>query len=257
MFFGSSRVFIEKCIERPHHIEVQILADRHGKVMHLFERECSVQRRNQKVLEETPSLLLDANTRAAVCEAAVRAARAVDYQNAGTVEFVADENRQFYFLEMNTRLQVEHPITEMTLGVDIVEQQLRIARGEHLNIEPSPRGHAIEVRICAEDPAKRFFPQPGTLGQVVWPSGDGVRVDAGVESGSVVPPFYDSLLAKMIAWGENRTQAIERLLNALEATRIEGLVTNIDMHKRILRDDVFVAGKTNTSFLEERLQLKA
>jgi acetyl-CoA carboxylase, biotin carboxylase subunit len=257
MFFGSSRVFVEKCVESPHHIEVQILADKHGRVMHLLERECSVQRRNQKVLEETPSMLLDDATRAAVCEAAVKAAQAVGYQNAGTVEFVAAEDKTFYFLEMNTRLQVEHPITEATLGIDIVEQQLRIASGEPLSITPTPRGHAIELRICAEDPNKRFFPQPGTLKEVRWPSGEGIRVDAGVESGSVVPPFYDSLLAKMIGWGETRAQAIERLKAALDQTVIEGIVTNIEMHKRILSDEGFIAGKTNTSFLEERLGLKA
>lgn len=257
MFFGSSRVFVEKCVESPHHIEVQILADKHGRVMHLFERECSVQRRNQKVLEETPSPLLDDTTRAAVCDAAVKAASAVGYVNAGTVEFVADEERKFYFLEMNTRLQVEHPITEATLGIDIVEQQLRIAAGEHLTISPTPRGHAIELRICAEDPSKRFFPQPGTLKEVRWPTGEGIRVDAGVESGSVVPPFYDSLLAKMIGWGETRAQAVERLQKALAETLIDGLTTNIEMHKRILADEGFLAGKTNTAFLEDRLGLKS
>jgi acetyl/propionyl-CoA carboxylase alpha subunit len=152
---------------------------------------------------------------------------------------------------------VEHPITEATLGIDIVEQQLRIASGEPLSITPTPRGHAIELRICAEDPNKRFFPQPGTLKEVRWPSGEGIRVDAGVESGSVVPPFYDSLLAKMIGWGETRAQAIERLKAALDQTVIEGIVTNIEMHKRILSDEGFIAGKTNTSFLEERLGLKA
>ncbi|HEY4222429.1 MAG TPA: biotin carboxylase N-terminal domain-containing protein [Myxococcota bacterium] len=258
MFFGSSRVFVEKLVESPHHIEVQIIADAHGTVMHLFERECSVQRRHQKVLEETPSPLLDDKTRAAVCDAAVKAAAAVGYVNAGTVEFVAGEDRQFYFLEMNTRLQVEHPITEMTLGIDIVEHQLKIAAGERLSIgDVRPNGHAIELRICAEDPDKRFFPQPGTLSEVVWPAGEGIRVDAGVESGSVVPPYYDSLLAKMIGWGPTRDEAIARLLRALDATKLVGIKTNLDMHKRILADDGFKAGKTNTSFLEERLGLKA
>ncbi len=257
MFFGSSRVFIEKCVESPHHIEVQILADAHGNVMHLFERECSIQRRNQKVLEETPSPLLDDASRAAVCDAAVKAARAVGYQNAGTVEFVVGEDRQFYFLEMNTRLQVEHPITEMTLDIDLVEQQLLIAMGHHLAITPTRRGHAIELRICAEDPDKRFFPQPGTLTRVRWPVAEGIRVDAGVESGSVVTPYYDSLLAKMIGWGETRAQAIERLKAAIDATTIEGVKTNLHMHARILNDAGFVAGHTNTSFLQERLMLKS
>jgi acetyl-CoA carboxylase biotin carboxylase subunit len=262
MFFGSSRVFVEKCIESPHHIEVQILADAFGNTVHLFERECSVQRRNQKVLEETPSCLLNDATRAAVCEAAVKAAKAVGYVNAGTVEFVADETGNTYFLEMNTRLQVEHPITEETLGLDIVEHQLRVAAGEKLAFTQSDvakmrRGHAIELRICAEDPSKRFFPQPGTLGAVTWPSGDGIRVDAGVESGSVVPPFYDSLLAKMIGFGATRAEAIARLQKALAETRIEGIVTNIEMHKQVLANESFVAGHTNTSFLEEKLGLKS
>jgi acetyl-CoA carboxylase biotin carboxylase subunit len=258
MFFGSSRVFVEKLVESPHHIEVQVLADAHGTVRHLFERECSIQRRHQKVLEETPSPLLDDKTRAAVCEAAVKAAAAVGYVNAGTVEFVAGEDRQFYFLEMNTRLQVEHPITEMTLGIDIVEHQLKIASGEKLSLGAlEPKGHAIELRICAEDPDKRFFPQPGTLSEVVWPKGDGIRVDAGVESGSSVPPFYDSLLAKMIGHGSTRDEAAFRLLKALDETKLVGIKTNVEMHKRILADEGFRAGKTNTAFLEERLGLKS
>ena len=260
-FFGSGKVFIEKLVESPHHIEVQVLGDRHGNVVHLFERECSIQRRNQKVLEETPSPLLDEETRARICEAAVKAAAAVGYSSAGTVEFVADEQRNFYFLEMNTRLQVEHPITEVTLGVDIVEWMLRVAGGEKLSdalLRGLPRnGHAIELRLCAEDPDKRFFPQPGTLTEVVWPTGEGIRVDAGVESGSVVPPFYDSLLAKVIGHGKDRNEAITRLLAALERTSIGGLKTNLEMHKRILTDDAFRAGKTNTAFLEERLGLKS
>jgi acetyl-CoA carboxylase biotin carboxylase subunit len=257
-FFGSPRVFIEKLVESPHHIEVQVLGDKHGNVVHLFERECSVQRRNQKVLEETPSPLLDADTRARICEAAVKAARAVKYENAGTVEFVADEQRNFYFLEMNTRLQVEHPITEATLGLDLVELQLRVAAGEPLALPRlEPRGHAIELRVCAEDPDKRFFPQPGTLGEVVWPAGEGIRVDAGVESGSVVPPFYDSMLAKLIGHGPTRAEAIARLRAALDRTSISGLKTNLEMHKRILDDEQFRAGHTTTSFLEERLGLKA
>ncbi len=257
-FFGSPRVFIEKLIESPHHIEVQVLGDKHGNVVHLFERECSVQRRHQKVLEETPSPLLDDQTRARLCDAAVAAARAVNYQNAGTVEFVADEHKNFFFLEMNTRLQVEHPITEAVLGIDIVEHQLRIAAGEPLSLPPlQPRGHAIEVRVCAEDPNKRFFPQPGTLGEVVWPTGDGIRVDAGVESGSAVPPYYDSLLAKIVGHGATRDQAIARLRAALDRTSIGGLTSNLEMHKRILDDEQFRAGHTTTAFLEERLGLKA
>jgi acetyl-CoA carboxylase biotin carboxylase subunit len=258
-FFGSSRVFIEKLVESPHHIEVQIIADAHGDVRHLLERECSIQRRHQKVLEETPSCLLDEATRTAVCDAAVKAARAVGYVSAGTVEFVMDDAHTFYFLEMNTRLQVEHPITEETLRIDIVEQQLRIAAGERLALPHPllPHGHAIELRICAEDPDKRFFPQPGTLGEVVWPRGTGIRVDAGVESGSAVPPYYDSLLAKLIGHGATREQAIERLLRALDETRIAGIKTNLKMHRRILADEGFRQGNTTTSFLEDRLGYKS
>ncbi len=260
MFFGSSRVFVEKCIESPHHIEVQILADKHGNVHHLFERECSIQRRNQKVLEETPSPLVDRfpGMREKLCKAAVDAARAVGYTNAGTVEFVAGEDGNFYFLEMNTRLQVEHPITEMTTGLDLVELQLRAAAGEVLLTLPIHKhGHAIELRVCAEDPDKRFFPSPGTISEAVWPAGDGIRVDAGVESGSVVPPFYDSLLAKMIGHGDNRAEAIGRLLQALEQTRVVGVKTNLEMHKKVLANAAFVAGNTDTGFLETQLGLKS
>ncbi len=258
MFFGSSRVFVEKCIEQPHHIEVQVLADTHGNTIHLFERECSVQRRNQKVLEETPSPLLTEATRAALCAAAVKAAQAVGYVNAGTVEFVVDAEQRFYFLEMNTRLQVEHPITEETLGIDLVEWQLRIAAGERLALPAlTRRGHAIELRICAEDPDKRFFPQPGQLTEVKWPQGEDIRVDAGVESGSLVPPFYDSLLAKIIGHGATRADAIARLRTALDATVLTGLKTNLAMHKRILDDEEFRAGRYDTTFLESRLGLKA
>jgi len=258
MFFGSSAVFLEKLVESAHHIEVQILADEGGRVVHLYERECSVQRRHQKVLEETPSPLLDEAARAALCAAAVKAAEAVSYRSAGTVEFVVDANKQFYFLEMNTRLQVEHPITEETLGVDLVEQQLRVAAGERLGLERlTRRGHAIELRICAEDPDKRFFPSPGTLGDVVWPTGEGIRVDAGVETGSVVPPFYDSLLAKIIGFAPTRAEAIARLEEALARTTLTGIATNLSMHRRILADEEFRAGRYDTSFLEARLGLKA
>jgi acetyl-CoA carboxylase biotin carboxylase subunit len=259
-FFGSSRVFIEKCIEQPHHVEVQILADQHGNVHALYERECSIQRRNQKVLEETPSPLVERHPgmREALCDAAVKAARAVGYDNAGTVEFVADDTGAFYFLEMNTRLQVEHPITEAITGVDLVELQLRAAAGEVLQSLPHPRiGHAIELRLCAEDPDKRFFPSPGTVTTAVWPQGPGIRVDAGVESGSIVPPFYDSLLAKLIGHGSNRQEAIARLQEALAVTVVEGVKTNIGLHQRLLAHEAFVRGDTDTSFIETHLGLKS
>jgi acetyl-CoA carboxylase biotin carboxylase subunit len=261
MFFGSSRVFIEKCIEKPHHVEVQIIADQHGNVHHLFERECSVQRRNQKVLEETPSPLVDRfpGMREKLCEAAVLAAKAVKYENAGTVEFVAAEDGSFYFLEMNTRLQVEHPITEATTGLDLVELQLRVASGERFDGLPAftRTGHAIELRVCAEDPDKRFFPSPGTVTEAVWPAGEGIRVDAGVESGSAVPPFYDSLLAKVIGFGATRTEAIARLQQALSSTTVAGVKSNLEMHKKILAHEVFARGETDTAFLETHLGLKS
>jgi acetyl-CoA carboxylase biotin carboxylase subunit len=261
MFFGSSRVFVEKCIEKPHHVEVQIVADQHGNVHHLFERECSIQRRNQKVLEETPSPLVDRfpGMRERLCEAAVLAAKAVKYENAGTVEFVAAEDGSFYFLEMNTRLQVEHPITEATTGLDIVELQLRIAAGERFDALPPFRrqGHAIELRVCAEDPDKRFFPSPGAVSEARWPTGEGIRVDAGVESGTVVPPFYDSLLAKVIGHGGSRTEAIARLQAALSSTSVTGVKTNLAMHARVLAHEAFARGETDTSFLENHLGLKS
>ncbi len=260
MFFGSSRVFVEKCIERPHHVEVQILGDKHGHVHHLFERECSIQRRNQKVLEETPSPLVDRHPgmREKLLDAAVKAAAAVGYDNAGTVEFVADDSGAFYFLEMNTRLQVEHPITEAVTGVDLVELQLRAAAGEVIEkLDLQQNGHAIELRICAEDPDKRFFPSPGTVSLATWPTGEGIRVDAGVETGSVVPPFYDSLLAKIIGHGPDRQTATARLLTALETTVIEGIKTNLSLHQRVLTNPAFVAGETDTGFIESQLGLKA
>ena len=259
MFFGSAALLLEKYVEKPHHVEVQVLADQHGKTLHLFERECSVQRRHQKLLEESPSPFLAEETRAAMCQAAVKAAETVGYVGAGTVEFVVDSDQNFYFLEMNTRLQVEHPVTEMRLGIDLVEWQLRIAAGERLTLEQdalTPQGHAIELRICAEDPDKRFFPSPGTLGEVRWPEGEGIRVDAGVESQSQVLPFYDSLIGKIIGHGQDRDEAIARLLAALERTKLEGVVTTVDFHKRVLANDVFRAGRYDTGFIAEVLGLK-
>jgi len=213
------------------------------------------------VLEETPSPLVDRfpGMREQLCAAAVLAAKAVKYENAGTVEFVAGEDGSFFFLEMNTRLQVEHPITEVTTGLDLVELQLRVAAGERLDQLPafSRHGHAIELRVCAEDPDKRFFPSPGTIATATWPAGQGIRVDAGVESGSLVPPFYDSLLAKVVGHGATRAEAIARLQAALALTQIEGVKTNLEMHKRVLAHDAFANGETDTSFLETHLGLKS
>jgi acetyl-CoA carboxylase biotin carboxylase subunit len=259
MFFGSAEVFLEKLIPNPRHIEVQILADGRGKVLHLYERECSIQRRHQKLLEEAPSPSIGPETRAAMCAAAIKAAEAVGYANAGTVEFIVDEAGNFYFIEMNTRLQVEHPITEMTLGLDIVEWQLRIAAGEPLTLNQddlAPFGHAIEVRLCAEDPEKRFFPSPGNLDRIQWPSGDGIRVEAALEEAGPVLPFYDSMFAKIIAHAENREAAIEKLASALSSTQLEGVKTNIELHKKILEDEVFRGGRYNTEYVREHLGMK-
>jgi acetyl-CoA carboxylase biotin carboxylase subunit len=260
MFFGSGELLLEKLIEAPHHVEVQILADGFGNTLHLYDRECSVQRRNQKIVEEAPSPFITPETRAALCNAAVRAAEAVGYVNAGTVEMIVDGDQNFYFLEMNTRLQVEHPITELICGLDIVEWQLKIAAGEHLSLKQEdikPSGHAIEARLCAEDPNKRFFPAPGTLETVMWPSGEGIRVDAGVEAGSTITPYYDSMFAKLCAHGATREEAIKRLRAALEDTQLEGTTTNLELHKRIMDDEVFQGGTYTTAYLKDVLGLKS
>jgi len=260
MFFGSPEVFLEKLIEEPHHIEVQIMADTHGNVRHLLDRECSLQRRHQKVLEEAPSPFLRDDVRKALCETAVTAAKAVDYVGAGTVEFIVDKDQNFYFLEMNTRLQVEHPVTEMILGMDLVEWQLKVAAGEAIDFtqdDVQAKGHAIELRLCAEDPDKRFMPSPGTLTTVQWPEGDGIRVDAGVESGSEVTPYYDSMFAKLIAHADTRDAVIEKLQGAVENTRLEGIATNLSLHKRVLVDDTFKGGTYTTAFVADVLGLKA
>jgi len=259
-FFGSSELLLEKFIESPHHVEVQVLGDTHGNLVHLFDRECSVQRRNQKVVEEARSPFLKEAARAALLEAGVKAARAVDYVSAGTIEFVADAHENVFFLEMNTRLQVEHPVTECITGVDIVEQQLRIAAGEKLpftQADVKARGHAIEVRLCAEDPDKRFFPSPGTIESIRFGEAEGVRTDSGVVSGSVISPFYDSLFAKVIAHGDTREQAIDRLDAALAATEVTGIRSNLALHRRVLNDAVFRSGTYNTGFLADVLGVKS
>ncbi|MEW6776151.1 MAG: acetyl-CoA carboxylase biotin carboxylase subunit [Bdellovibrionota bacterium] len=256
--FGDGSVYIEKLVENPHHIEVQVLGDKHGNLVHFFERECSVQRRNQKVIEETPApLYANMEGGQAILEkiyaAAVSSAKAVSYDNAGTIEFIADEKGNFYFIEMNTRLQVEHPITEMTTGVDLVELQLRVAKGEKLPLKQSDikrQGHAIEFRICAENPAKNFFPSPGPLTEYVLPKeGDGVRVDNGFAAGTQVTPFYDSLVAKLITYGKDRAEAIEKGKKALAEYKVTGTATNIGMHRRLLEDENFKKGKYDTGYL--------
>jgi 3-methylcrotonyl-CoA carboxylase alpha subunit len=256
--FGDDTVLLERYLERPRHIEFQILADEHGAVVHVGERECSIQRRHQKVLEEAPSVALDPALRATIGDAAVAAARSVGYTNAGTAEFMLDENGQFYFLEMNARLQVEHPVTELVYGIDLVHQQLRIANGEPLGIAQEaliPRGWAIEARLNAEDPAHGFLPQSGTITAFDVPRAPGVRLDSGVAAGSSVPLYYDSLLAKIIVWGTDRPAAIARLDVTLAETRVAGIATNLPLLRAIAADDVYRAGATTTRYLDERLPL--
>jgi 3-methylcrotonyl-CoA carboxylase alpha subunit len=250
--FGDDRVLIEKYLERPRHIEVQVFADSHGHVVNLFERDCSIQRRYQKVIEEAPAPGLDAKRRTAMGKAAVAAAQAVGYVGAGTVEFVADA-AGFYFIEMNTRLQVEHPVTEMVTGLDLVEWQLRIAAGEPLPIDQCDlplHGHAIEARLYAEDPDRGFLPQTGTLHGLRLPPADLARVDTGVRQGDIVTPFYDPLIAKIIVWGESRLAAIERLRRALDETAVLGVATNLALLARLTRHPEFAAAAIDTGFIE-------
>ncbi|MDX2154664.1 MAG: acetyl-CoA carboxylase biotin carboxylase subunit [Bryobacteraceae bacterium] len=254
--FHDGAVYIEKLVERSRHIEIQILGDRHGHLIHLGERECSIQRRHQKVIEESPSPLIAVHPelRHRMGEAAVQAARAVDYYNAGTVEFLVDEQARFYFLEMNTRLQVEHPITELVTGLDLVHWQLRIAAGERLSLRQediSWRGSALECRIYAEDPDNRFFPSPGLISHLERPTGPGVRLDSGVYPGWTVPLDYDPLLAKLAVWGPDRHTAIQRMLRALDEYYVGGIKTNIPFFRQILTDECFHEGQLHTGFIDE------
>ena len=251
--FGDDTVYVERKIERPRHVEFQVLADAHRNVVHVFERECSIQRRHQKVLEETPSPALTPALRKKMGEAAVAAARAVGYVNAGTIEFILDARGNFYFLEMNTRIQVEHPITEMTTGIDLVQWQLRIARGEKLPFKQTDlaqRGHAIECRIYAEDETRNFMPSSGVIAKLHEPGGAGVRIDSGVYEGWDVTPHYDPILAKLVAYGEDREQVRTRMLRALGEYVVLGVSTSIELHQRILQHPQFVAGNVDTSFLD-------
>ncbi len=257
--FGDGNVYLEKVISEARHIEFQILADTYGNVIHLGERECSLQRRHQKLLEESPSPFMDDELRARMGELACRAARSVDYLNAGTIEFLVEANRNFYFLEMNTRLQVEHPVTEMVTGVDIVREQIRIARGRRLRYRQDQielNGWALECRINAEDPHNSFRPSTGQLTSVIPPSGPGVRVDTGVYAGFTITPYYDSLISKLICWGETRGEAILRMRRALEEFRILGVRTNIPFHQQLLDSHRFMGGQFDTRFVEERFQLE-
>ena len=258
LFFGNDEVYLEKLIVGPHHVEIQIIADQMGNTVALGERDCSMQRRNQKVLEESPSPLMTPELRKAMQEAAVRAAKACGYYNAGTIEFLVDDDRNFYFMEMNTRIQVEHPVTEMITGVDLIKEQLRIAAGQPLSIkqeEVHVRGHAVECRINAEDP-NTFLPSPGKITRFHAPGGFGVRWESHIYAGYTVPPYYDSMIGKLICYGENRDVAIARMKNALQELIIDGIKTNVDLQIRIMNDENFQHGGTNIHYLEKKLGLQ-
>jgi acetyl-CoA carboxylase biotin carboxylase subunit len=253
--FGDGTLYLEKLLVAPRHVEVQIIGDHEGNVIHLYERECSMQRRRQKVLEEAPSPGISPEVREKMTEAAVRLAREAGYANAGTVEFLVDGD-EFYFIEMNTRIQVEHPVTEMLTGVDLVKEQIRVASGEPLSLEQKDVpmvGHAMEFRINAEDPDQDFMPSPGEISSLEVPGGPGVRVDSAIYQGYQIPPFYDSMVGKLIVWALTRDEAISRARRALREYRLEGIKTTIPLHLRLLEDDAFRSGEYNTGYLEELL----
>ena len=253
--FGDDRIYIEKYLEKPRHIEFQIMADQHGNVVHLGERECSIQRRHQKVIEESPSPIVDPKMRQRMGETAVKAARAANYANAGTVEFLVDQHKNFYFLEVNTRLQVEHPVTEMVTGIDLAKEQIRIAAGEPLSFRQDEiqwRGAAIECRIYAEDPENNFLPSIGKIQSYREPNGIGIRVDSGLAKGDSVSMFYDPMISKLITWGRDRNEAIERMRRALDEYVISGVQTVIPFHKQVMNHPDFIAGNISTHFIDEQ-----
>lgn len=252
--FGDGSVFIEKYVASPRHIEIQVLADTHGNTLHLFERECSIQRRHQKVVEEAPSVVLDEELRKEMGEAAVKVAKACDYVGAGTVEFLFDENRNFYFLEMNTRLQVEHPVTEFITGIDLVEQQIKVARGEELEFgqeDLTITGHALELRVYAEDPMDDFMPSVGTLEKYTTPTGEGIRLDNGFEQGMEVPIYYDPMLAKLITYGKTREEAISLMIQAINDYEVEGVMTTLPFGKFVCEHEAFRSGDFDTHFVKK------
>jgi propionyl-CoA carboxylase alpha chain len=252
--FGDGSVFLEKYISSPRHIEVQVLADKHGNVVHLFERECSIQRRHQKVIEESPSSILSPELRKQMGEAAAMVARSCNYTSTGTVEFLVDEKLNFYFLEMNTRLQVEHPVTEMITGIDLVEEQIRIARGEKLRFtqdDLSINGHALELRVYAEDPLDDFLPSTGTLLKYIKPHGEGIRIDDGYEEGMTIPVYYDPMIAKLVTHGKDRNEAIEKMKTAIGDYKIEGIATTLPFGKFVFEHEAFLAGKFDTQFIQK------
>jgi acetyl-CoA carboxylase biotin carboxylase subunit len=252
--FDDARVYVERFVSPARHVEVQVMGDGRGGCLHLYERECSLQRRRQKVVEETPAPGLSDATRQGLCRAAVALCEAIDYRSAGTIEFLVDaETEEFFFIEMNTRIQVEHPITEVTTGVDLVAEQLRLAGGEGLGIaqdDVAPRGCGLELRINAEDPAKNFLPSPGTIERVVLPTGPWVRLDTWLEPGGKVPPFYDSLLGKLVVWGHDRAAAVARARRALRELEVDGVKTTVPLLERLLAQDWFAAGDFHTGTLE-------
>ena len=256
--FNDDEIYIEKFIENPRHVEIQVLADEHGNAIYLGERDCSVQRKNQKVLEESPSTILDSKLRKRMGEAAINAVKASGYSSAGTIEFLVDKNKNFYFMEMNTRIQVEHPVTEWVTGVDIVKEQLKIASGEKLSYSQGNivvKGHAIECRINAENPEKNFMPCPGTITDLNLPGGNGVRVDTAVYTGYKIPPVYDSMIAKIIVHSEDRESAIAKMKVALDECVIDGVDTNIDFLYQILENENFISGNFDTSFINKEFGL--
>ncbi|SHE72077.1 acetyl-CoA carboxylase biotin carboxylase subunit [Clostridium fallax] len=257
--FGDDRVYMERFIQNPRHIEVQILGDNYGNIIHLGERDCSLQRRNQKVLEESPSKVLDDELRKKMGETAIKAAKVVNYKNAGTIEFLLDKNGEFYFMEMNTRIQVEHPVTEMVTGVDLVKEQIKIASGIKLSLKQKDikiKGHAIECRINAENPERNFAPSPGKIEFLFLPGGNNVRVDTAVYNGYIIPPYYDSMLGKVIVYGKDRKEAIEKMKTALWEITIDGVDTNVDFQLEILNNIKYMEGEFHTGFIEKEILKK-
>ena len=255
--FGSPEVYIEKYFEKPRHVEFQLLADKHGKILHLGERDCTIQRRHQKLIEETPSPKLDPKIRKKMADAAIKGAKAANYVNAGTIEFLMDEHDNFYFMEMNTRVQVEHPVTEMVTGIDIIKEQLRIASGEKLSFNQDDikfNGCSIECRINAEDPDNGFMPSPGKIASLILPGGPGVRVDTAIYPGYEIPPYYDSMIAKIITHGKTRTEAIQIMRRALEECVIEPIKTTVPFYKKVLLNPDFIKGGVHTDFVEKFLE---
>ena len=256
--FNDDELYLEKCIVNPRHVEIQILADEYGNCIHLGERDCSLQRNNQKVLEESPSTVLDDNLRKKMGEAAIKAVKAAKYANAGTIEFLVDKDKNFYFMEMNTRIQVEHPVTEWVTGVDIVKEQLKIASGEKLSFKQEDitfSGHSIECRINAENPYKNFRPSPGEIKELNLPGGNGVRIDTAVYTGYKIPPVYDSMIAKLIVHGKDREEAISKMKRALDECVIDGIDTNIDFLYKILENNNFRSGNFDTSFIKKEFNM--